>query len=417
MKKNIFLILTILLNFFGFSQTEYLDGVIVLNEGGAGTETSSLSFISAQNELTNNVFGIANPGVNLGNTAQSLTMHDDIAVVVLNLSNQVKIINNKTFELIATISDFENPRYAAIYNGKAYVTCWGTSLNDYIAVIDLQTNTIVETIIVADGTEKIKEANGKLYIAHENGNIITVYDIATSVSQEISVSETPSELLVIGNDLYVLCGIRSWMPALSPAKLYKINLTTNTVTNSYDLPIGLKAFHMDTDDEYLYIADSADVYKFNLETNTFNSIPFIQTNIVGSYGMYGLNVINNKIYIADAGNYVQPGNAFVYSNQGNLLNTFTVGIIPNHFYKSAQSVLSVDKSEKIVLSIYPSPTSDYLNIQTEEQVLDVTIFNVQGRQVLKSSEERLDVSNLTSGIYLIEVKTNSGKATSKFIKK
>ncbi|WP_177762164.1 T9SS type A sorting domain-containing protein [Flavobacterium sp. I3-2] len=417
MKKNIFLILTVLLNFFGYSQTEYLDGVIVLNEGGAGTETSSLSFISAQNDLTNNVFGIANPGVSLGNTAQSLTMQNDIAVVVLNLSNQVKIINNKTFELIATVSGFDNPRYAAIFNGKAYITCWGTPLNDYIAVIDLQTNTIVDTITVADGTEKIKEVNGKLYIAHESGNIITVYDITTNVSQEITVSSTPSELLVIGNDLYVLCGIRSWMPALSPAKIYKINLTTNTVTNSFDLPIGLKAFHMDTDGEYLYIADSADVYKFNLATDSFNSTPFIQTNIEGSYGMYGLNVINDKIYIADAGNYVQPGNAFVYSNQGNLLNTFIVGVIPNHFYKSAQSVLSVDKSNKIVFSMYPNPTSDYLNIHTEEQILDVTIFNVQGRQVLKSNENRLDVSNFTSGIYLIEVKTNSGKAVNKFIKK
>lgn len=81
------------------------------------------------------------------------------------------------------------------------------------------------------------------------------------------------------------------------------------------------------------------------------------------------------------------------------------------------ATLSNTNNQKIEFSLYPNPTSDYLNIHSEEQVLDVTIFNVQGRQVLKSSEDRLDVSNLTSGIYLIEVKTNSGKATSKFIKK
>ena len=81
------------------------------------------------------------------------------------------------------------------------------------------------------------------------------------------------------------------------------------------------------------------------------------------------------------------------------------------------ATLSNQNEQKIEFKIYPNPTSDYLNIHTEEQILDVTIFNVQGRQILKSTEERLDVSNLTSGIYLIEVKTNSGKAVNKFIKK
>lgn len=416
MKKITFLLLTLFLTFLGYSQNEYLDGVIVLNEGG--TDTSSISFISSEDQLTNNVFGIANPGVNLGSIAQSLTMHEDIAVVVLNVSNQVKIVNNKTFELIATISGFVNPRYSAIYNGKAYVTCWGGDEDDSIVVIDLATNTIEDTIIVANGTEKIKQVNGKLYIAHESGNIITVYDIATNTAQEISVGETPSELLVIDDNLFVLCGIRSWMPASSPASIYKIDLTTNAVTSSYDLPLGLKAFHMDTDGSYLYIADIADVYRFDIETNTFDSEPFIETNITGAYGMYGLNVINNKVYIADAGNYIEAGNAYVYSDQGILLNTFEVGLIPNHFYKSAQSPLSVKNPEKVAISVYPNPTSSMLNITSEEIVLSIDIYNVQGQRVLNvGNSNSIDVSTLQSGVYILKAKTDKGSNTVKFIKK
>lgn len=85
--------------------------------------------------------------------------------------------------------------------------------------------------------------------------------------------------------------------------------------------------------------------------------------------------------------------------------------------QEASETLSNQNEQKIEFKIYPNPTSDYLNIHSEEPILDVIIFNVQGRQVLKSNQNRLDVSHLTSGIYLIEVKTNSGKDTSKFIKR
>lgn len=83
----------------------------------------------------------------------------------------------------------------------------------------------------------------------------------------------------------------------------------------------------------------------------------------------------------------------------------------------ASPTLSNPNNQKIEFSVYPNPTSDYLNIQSEGEILEVSIFNVQGKQILKSNTDRLDVTNLTSGIYLIEVETNYGKAFRKFIKK
>nr|WP_297310331.1 T9SS type A sorting domain-containing protein [uncultured Flavobacterium sp.] len=80
------------------------------------------------------------------------------------------------------------------------------------------------------------------------------------------------------------------------------------------------------------------------------------------------------------------------------------------------TVLSNSNSQKVEFKVYPNPTADYLNILTEEQIIEATIFDINGKQTLKSNEKRLDISNLTSGIYLIEVVTNSGKAIEKFIK-
>lgn len=85
--------------------------------------------------------------------------------------------------------------------------------------------------------------------------------------------------------------------------------------------------------------------------------------------------------------------------------------------QEATSSLSNSTVQKVEFTIYPNPTSDYLNIQTEDKISEVSIYNIQGKEILKSNLDRIDVSNLTSGIYLIEVKTNSGQSIQKFIKK
>ena len=417
MKNNILIILFVLCSFLGFSQTEYLDGVIVLNEGGAGSNNASVSFINQNNSITNNIYGLANPGMNLGDTAQSLTMYNDIAVVVLNISNEVKIVNNKTFQHIATVSGLNNPRYSAVYNNKAYVTCWGSATDDYLAVIDLTTNTLETTITIPEGTEKIKEANGKLYIAHQNADFISVYNIATQQLSQIQVEDTPSELVFLANDLYVLCGVASWGPATAIASLHKINLSTDTATNVFTFPAGIKAFHMDTDGTDFYVTAGPDVYKYNVSTNTLTKNALIATPVNDIYmGIYGMNVINNNIYVADANGYVADGKVYVYSLQGSLLDTYTVGKIPNHFYKS-RATLSVKNPEAVSVSVYPNPTSDILNIQTSESIKNVTAYNISGQKVLQTNTQTLNVSALKSGVYILKVETAKGSATLKFVKK
>jgi hypothetical protein len=46
---------------------------------------------------------------------------------------------------------------------------------------------------------------------------------------------------------------------------------------------------------------------------------------------YGLSVYKDKIYIADAVNYVQKGKVWVYNLQSILLDQWEVGMIPSEF--------------------------------------------------------------------------------------
>lgn len=69
------------------------------------------------------------------------------------------------------------------------------------------------------------------------------------------------------------------------------------------------------------------------------------------------------------------------------------------------------------LSIYPNPASDYINIiNLKHNIEKVLIFDLSGKQMLSDSKQRINVSKLPSGVYLLSVKTNVGIKNFKFIK-
>jgi len=58
-----------------------------------------------------------------------------------------------------------------------------------------------------------------------------------------------------------------------------------------------------------------------------------------------------------------------------------------------------------------------LHVVGDIQIQEITIFNLQGKQILKSNEKIIDVSGFNSGVYLLEIKTPTGSNVVKFIKK
>lgn len=71
-------------------------------------------------------------------------------------------------------------------------------------------------------------------------------------------------------------------------------------------------------------------------------------------------------------------------------------------------------------TIYPNPVTDFLNITSlnELDVNELRVFDYTGKLVkVEKQAKSIDVSNLASGVYLIEIDSNEGSATSKFIKK
>ena len=68
-------------------------------------------------------------------------------------------------------------------------------------------------------------------------------------------------------------------------------------------------------------------------------------------------------------------------------------------------------------TMYPNPATSILNISSREKIISVEIYSIVGKRVLVSQHTQVDVSHLTSGIYLVKITTNDNKVgTKKLVK-
>lgn len=317
----------------------YDNGVLILNEGGFMAGNASVSFLSNDFVLENNIFSNVNNGDLLGDTAQDMGFRGDLAYIVLNFSNKIEVVNRYTFEKVATIEEgLINPRYIAFHDGKAYVTNWGdgnSPSDDFVAVISLDSNTVASTIPVGEGPENIIEADGKLYVAHKGGygygNTISVIS-GNNVSAVIEVGDVPGSIEEENGKLYVMCeGKPSWASEETAGQLNVISLSTNQVIDTYEFTEGHPGNLVIEGNKIFYTVDS-DIYSMGINADALPQAPLFSTTEQDVYGVYSFEVEGGHIFVGDAGDYTSNGKVHVYTMDGALYESYTVGVIPAGFY-------------------------------------------------------------------------------------
>ena len=83
----------------------------------------------------------------------------------------------------------------------------------------------------------------------------------------------------------------------------------------------------------------------------------------------------------------------------------------------ANVTLSVSNSVKESFKIYPNPASDFVMIETKDDIKNINIYSISGQKVLNTQDKKINIQSLKSGIYLVEIKTVQSTTTHKIIKK
>jgi len=99
---------------------------------------------------------------------------------------------------------------------------------------------------------------------------------------------------------------------------------------------------------------------------------------------------------------------------------FLQGAIPSGtVYSFNPGTLSSEEYNTIEFKMYPNPVDSELNILLSTQAYNVTFFNSLGQHLslVENTKGVFDVSSLNSGIYFVEIKTNTGNIVKRLIKK
>jgi DNA-binding beta-propeller fold protein YncE len=349
LKLNLFSIALIAFLSFACAKNEdatpsgkYSSGVFIINEGAFQTGTGTISFFNRDNKtVENDIFQTTNNRP-LGNIVQSVEIHKDRAYIVVNNAKKVEVVQAWDFKQIATIQGFEMPRYLiGIDDNKAYVSEWGLGgVNGAVKVVDLKTNTITKTILVGKGAEKMLKIGTRVFVTcnggFDNENKLFVIDVESDEVRTIIDTPNNTNSLVVdsNNKLWVTCAGRSqWngttSVTASPAQLIRINPFNNQIEQRFTFgKHGLGNLNINAGGNILFYTYDSKVFTHNINDNALNNTAIISRYF---YGL-GFDKQTNLLYAADAGNFSSNGKMIRFNPNGSVLDSLTVGVIPNGFY-------------------------------------------------------------------------------------
>ena len=76
----------------------------------------------------------------------------------------------------------------------------------------------------------------------------------------------------------------------------------------------------------------------------------------------------------------------------------------------------IDQADSDAISIYPNPTSGVININSNEAVKNIAVFNINGQQMINAEGvNSIDLSVLAKGTYVVRVDLEDGKVVTRTI--
>lgn len=319
------------------------NGILVVHEGNFFAGNASISFVSMDlSEVRNGIFAQVNDTPNWGDIAQSMAFHGDLAYIVVNNSQKVEVVNRYTFESVATIggagsTDFLNPRYMAVVDGKGYLTNWGDGTDpddDYIAVIDLTSNTVETTIAVEEGPERVLAQGNKVYVAHQGGynqnNMISVIDVTDHSVETITVGDVPNSMQLDNNGtLWVLCGGNpSYAVTETAGSLVKVDTGDLTVSNTFTFEAAQHPDYLSMEGDDLYFYLNGSVFQMGIGAT---ALPL--TAEITGLNFYDMTVMDGRLYAVDAKDFTSNGSLEVYDLSDNSkVESIEVSPVPGEIY-------------------------------------------------------------------------------------
>ena len=180
-------------------------------------------------------------------------------------------------------------------------------------------------------------------------------------------------------------------------------------------------FHMD-----IYTASETFDKSFNMKFSNwaggngeFNAIEFSATNAnllpsenPGTWISFDIPINNFTIAGGGSASISDIVQFIISSNLGT--------VYYDNLYLHKNTVLSTDEFSLNNITVSPNPARDSWNVQTNQTITNVQVFDILGKEVINftpnSLEFAINANNLNNGLYLAKLSSENGSQTVKLIK-
>jgi hypothetical protein len=317
-------------------------GVFIINEGNYTYDNASLSFFEfSSRKMYNGIFFLAN-GTTVGDVAHSMIIYNGKGYITVNNSGKIVVIDPNTVKMTGKLTRLVSPRYVYIVNSvKGYISDLYAMK---IGLFNPQENVLTGEINVQNNnpfnqhsTEQMIGYKELVFIAcWSYDNQILVLDTLTDrIIDSITVTKQPNSLgLDCFNKLWVLSdgGFLGSGYGQETAALTRIDAETRSVEmllsfpSPGDSPVDLV---MNGTRDTLYFLNNG-IYCMSVYDQQLPDEPYIRIRNEDFYSL-AVDPGNSAIYAGDAIDYQQNGLVYRFRPDGELIDSFLVGINPGSF--------------------------------------------------------------------------------------
>ena len=179
----------------------------------------------------------------------------------------------------------------------------------------------------------------------------------------------------------------------------------------------------------------------NIQNNTpftpsLSQTYIVQANDNGCIVRDSIHIVVNQLPIISI---TQSGNQLTASNSNGVIQWFlngspingatsvnytatsngnyTVSIIKNDCEGTSSSItvqdVAIQENSAIDFTVYPNPTNDHFKILTNVMFKNIQVYSIEGKLVEESTNNKVDISKLTSGIYFVKLVADNGSGIEK----
>ncbi|WP_341900675.1 T9SS type A sorting domain-containing protein [Fluviicola taffensis] len=282
-----------------------------------------------------------------------------------------------------------------------------------------------------NGSGRNRIARVGSYPSNQGGvNVFTVPSELDSCNGTayFSVTGIPDFTFDIGNGSPVISSGYAVFDSICPG-IYSVVVTDgngDTLSSTFVVPSDSTYILVDPFDTNDIIADTVTIVIENCDLD----YPSIDTVYIDSYSVFsgnsvlinwavvdvnGITIIPTLLEIPLGNNYLQLE---LYCPNKSLSKYFVVTIGVN-YDGNRISTLGINKKGVDLFEIYPNPTNDQVHINFSGSDAELTVYDVQGKVVLKDQIQNsgiVSLQNFERGVYLFDFKNSQGHSVQRVVK-